>query len=257
MRSNEVARLAGVSVRTLRHYHQLGILPEPARSTNGYRSYTLADVGRLLRIRRLVDVGVPLERVPEFLELSGTPENDGGMDGDALLAELDGELAAAIDRLQRRRDEIARLRLERRRPDEPPGMAALAAFGARAGSGLAEFERDASQLVARLTSDTHGADMEQFAASLLAADGGSGLVEVVERFQDLPADADDAAIGAVVEDYVALLRPALAGFLASASGRRLRAADTVELADLMDDPRLNAAQAEALRLLGDRLDDEA
>ncbi|HJF65313.1 MAG TPA: MerR family DNA-binding transcriptional regulator [Slackia equolifaciens] len=46
MRSKEVAEFAGVTVRTLRHYHQLGILPEPPRSANGYREYGAVDVAR-------------------------------------------------------------------------------------------------------------------------------------------------------------------------------------------------------------------
>ena len=51
MRSNEVAKLAGVTVRTLRHYHQLGLLSEPPRRANGYRDYSPADVARVLRIK--------------------------------------------------------------------------------------------------------------------------------------------------------------------------------------------------------------
>ena len=49
MRSNDVAKLAGVTVRTLRHYHQLGLLSEPPRRANGYRDYSPADVARVLR----------------------------------------------------------------------------------------------------------------------------------------------------------------------------------------------------------------
>lgn len=41
MRIGEVAALAGVSARAVRHYHQRGLQPEPARLANGYREYTL------------------------------------------------------------------------------------------------------------------------------------------------------------------------------------------------------------------------
>ena len=51
MRSGEIARLAGVTVRTLRHYRSIGLLPEPNRSDNGYCEYTLDDLLRLLRIK--------------------------------------------------------------------------------------------------------------------------------------------------------------------------------------------------------------
>lgn len=41
MRIGEYAALVGVSTRTVRHYHHLGLLPEPARLSNGYRDYRL------------------------------------------------------------------------------------------------------------------------------------------------------------------------------------------------------------------------
>ena len=53
MKSSEIAKLAGVSVRTLRHYHAIGLLPEPPRGENGYRDYSAGDLARLLRIKRL------------------------------------------------------------------------------------------------------------------------------------------------------------------------------------------------------------
>ena len=96
MRSGEVARLAGVSVRTLRHYHQIGVLPEPHRRGGGYRDYDVHDLIRLLRIRRLASLGIPLERIPALL--------DEDQDAGDVLAELDGELADQIARLTRQRE---------------------------------------------------------------------------------------------------------------------------------------------------------
>ena len=49
----EVARLAGVSVRTLHHYDAVGLLPPSARSEAGYRLYTDPDLERLQQILRL------------------------------------------------------------------------------------------------------------------------------------------------------------------------------------------------------------
>ena len=63
MRSKEMAKLAGVSVRTLRHYHSLGLMPEPERSANGYRDYSPADLARLLRIKRLASLGLDRKSV--------------------------------------------------------------------------------------------------------------------------------------------------------------------------------------------------
>ena len=51
----------------MRHYHQIGLLPEPERDASGYRSYAAPDVVRLIRIRTLAEAGVPLARVQELL----------------------------------------------------------------------------------------------------------------------------------------------------------------------------------------------
>lgn len=71
MRIGEVAALAGVSTRTVRHYHDIKVLPEPERRLNGYREYSILDAVRLLRIRHLVAIGLPLEKVSDLLEPVG------------------------------------------------------------------------------------------------------------------------------------------------------------------------------------------
>lgn len=63
----QIAAIAQVSPRAIRHYHRAGILPEPARSPNGYRDYSVLDLTRLLRIRRLIGLGLPLQRIAETL----------------------------------------------------------------------------------------------------------------------------------------------------------------------------------------------
>lgn len=63
MRISEVARAAGCSVRAVRHYHLSGALPEPERSSNGYREYGIGDLTDLLRVRTLVEAGIPLTEI--------------------------------------------------------------------------------------------------------------------------------------------------------------------------------------------------
>lgn len=117
MRSNEVARLAGVTVRTLRHYHALGLLPEPPRAANGYRDYAPADVAQVLRVKRLASLGFPLARVGEVM--AQMDAGGAGPAADDPLAELDRELEQKIARLEEKRRVIASLRAERLRPDLP------------------------------------------------------------------------------------------------------------------------------------------
>ena len=64
----QLASYAGVTVRAVRHYHQIGLLPEPERDASGYRTYQAAAVVRLIRIRTLAEAGVPLARVRELLD---------------------------------------------------------------------------------------------------------------------------------------------------------------------------------------------
>ncbi|GGV18128.1 hypothetical protein GCM10010182_44270 [Actinomadura cremea] len=116
MRSSELAALAGVTVRTLRHYHQIGILDEPERSVNGYRDYDVRHLSRLVRITRLAELGLPLAALPDVLD---DPEA-----AETLLDELDRQAAAEIERLTSRRADIARVRRHGAMPDLPPEMAA-------------------------------------------------------------------------------------------------------------------------------------
>lgn len=64
----ELARLTGVSVRTLHHYHEIGLLCPSQRSESGYRLYTEGDIARLQQIKSLRHMGFSLEDVRACLE---------------------------------------------------------------------------------------------------------------------------------------------------------------------------------------------
>lgn len=65
---SEVARLAGVSVRTLRHYDAIGLLPPGRVAANGYRYYGRPELLRLQRILLLRELGVPLPSIARILD---------------------------------------------------------------------------------------------------------------------------------------------------------------------------------------------
>lgn len=112
MLSKDVAHLSGVTVRTLRHYHQMGILPEPPRRENGYREYGAVDVARVLRIKRLASLGLTLEQIGSILkkEASG---GAGAPEGAAELLDcIDAELEAQISLLEKRRRMVSLLKKE-------------------------------------------------------------------------------------------------------------------------------------------------
>lgn len=98
----QLAAHAGVTVRAVRHYHRIGLLPEPDRDRSGYRTYDAAAVVRLIRIHVLASAGVPLARVEELLD-AGTEEFT------AAVADIDAGLRAEVRRLQATRRRLARL----------------------------------------------------------------------------------------------------------------------------------------------------
>ena len=98
----QLAAYAGVTTRAVRHYHQIGLLPEPERDASGYRTYAAPDVVRLIRIRTLAEAGVPLARVEELLDA----DEEGFT---SAVAEVDRRLRGEIRELQEHRRRIAKL----------------------------------------------------------------------------------------------------------------------------------------------------
>ena len=117
--TREVAELAGTTVNTVRHYHHEGLLEQPDRMSNGYKQYQVRHLVRLLQIRRLRELGVPLDRIEQ---VGATGENS----TEALEA-IDADLAASIERLQRARAEIRAILAGSSVTDVPAGFENVAA----------------------------------------------------------------------------------------------------------------------------------
>src|SRR4051812_8894446 len=94
MRTSELARAAGITVRTVRHYHQIGVLAEPVRTANGYRLYSIRDLVRVLRIRQLSSRGIALDDVRAVLD------RESGIAADEILERISARLDAQISALQ-------------------------------------------------------------------------------------------------------------------------------------------------------------
>ncbi|RLV66544.1 MerR family transcriptional regulator [Streptomyces sp. CBMAI 2042] len=121
----DAAAFAGTTPRAIRHYHAIGLLPEPERGGDGRRRYGHQDMIRLLWIRRMAGAGIALDDIRDALTAdtgsvgddrehgdSGGGDVDGG-DGIALiLGRLENSLAAQEAVLRRQRTAVQRMRAE-------------------------------------------------------------------------------------------------------------------------------------------------
>ena len=69
MQIGDVAERTGLSLRTVRHYEEVGLLPEAERSPGGFRLYTDAAVERLLVIKQMKPLEFTLEEMREVLDV--------------------------------------------------------------------------------------------------------------------------------------------------------------------------------------------
>jgi DNA-binding transcriptional MerR regulator len=99
---SQLAAYAGVTVRAVRHYHQIGLLPEPERDASGYRRYGARAVVSLIKIRTLASAGVPLSAIGQMLEADAPAFAEA-------VQRIDGQLRDEIERLETSRKQIARL----------------------------------------------------------------------------------------------------------------------------------------------------
>jgi len=101
MHIGEVAQRTELSLRTLRHYDEIGLVRPSGRSDGGFRLYAEEDVERLLVIRRMKPLGFSLEQMAEVMEHVGTLAAGTSSDAREQLTTI---LAEAVER---------RVRLER------------------------------------------------------------------------------------------------------------------------------------------------
>ncbi|TCP45809.1 DNA-binding transcriptional MerR regulator [Tamaricihabitans halophyticus] len=184
--TREIAELAGTSLRAVRHYHEVGLLAEPERRANGYKQYGVAHLVRLLRIKRLVDLGFSLTQIAEMGDADDHPEQ--------ALRTLDAELAATIERLQRARVELGYI-LQKSAPTELPPEFVPAATE----TPMSKEDRTFLTVLGRV----------------LGPEGMASYAGLVRRpiidpvgleFENLPADADERARVDLAERLVPLVQ---------------------------------------------------
>ncbi|MGG7307807.1 MerR family transcriptional regulator [Curtobacterium sp. AB451] len=95
MHIGELAERAGMSLRTIRHYDEVGLLVPSGRTTGGFRVYTDEDLERLLVIRRMKPLGFTLDEMAELLRVVEGLADQDPEHAPALAARLDEFLADA------------------------------------------------------------------------------------------------------------------------------------------------------------------
>jgi methyltransferase (TIGR00027 family) len=103
LRIGELAKHAGLTVRTLHHYDHIGLLCPSARSESGFRLYSQADVVRLHRIQALKQFGCSLSDIGAFLAEPGASPIE-------LITQQMSVLDEQVQRAQALRDRLFRLR---------------------------------------------------------------------------------------------------------------------------------------------------
>ena len=115
MQIGELADRAEMSLRTIRHYDEVGLLTPSGRSDGGFRLYTDADFSRLMVIRRMKPLGFSLDEMAELLRvvdaLGAADDADGAESGGGAVrdtrARLDAFIADAAERRARLERQLA------------------------------------------------------------------------------------------------------------------------------------------------------
>ncbi len=196
----QLARSVGVSVKTVRVYHDKGLLPEPERDASGYRRYGADDAIDLIKIRTLAEAGVPLARIRDLRAA-------GDASFQQALGQIDDELTDRIRDLRATRDRLRRLAAGRLAPlpeDVGSQLEQLARWGFT--QAWVDLQRDL-WILAFATHPDHAFTLFRDQAEMLANPALRQLFLAYDQARGLDADdprVDDLAdriVGATLERY--------------------------------------------------------
>lgn len=199
----EVADLLGVTPRTVRHYHAIGVLPEPPRDASGYRRYGGKEVVELARIVRLRGLGMPLAQIAERITSDGSSELSLRDALNGLADELDTEIAQLVASRDRLRE------LARSETFDQPAKALAQALQDQGVLGPADDLRPGESWAAAVLDALHpqGIPGVIAEASRLFGDASAvaSLAPLRRRLSKLGARSSDADIEALAADVAAML----------------------------------------------------
>lgn len=168
--TQRLAEIANTTVNSIRHYHKVGLLPQPDRAANGYKHYEVTHLIRLIEIKRLTELGISLPQIAA-MDRSDT-------DSLRAMRSLDAHLEGTIDRLSRVRADLALILTHQVPAVTSPGFAAIA-------SDFSETQRSLLAIYAKVFDD---AALKAFRQAL------SEPTEADKEFDRLPEHADETRI---------------------------------------------------------------
>ncbi|MBM7387009.1 DNA-binding transcriptional MerR regulator [Clavibacter michiganensis] len=216
VRIGDAAAFVGTTPRAIRHYHRIGLLPEPERGADDRRRYGYAEMIRLLWIRRMADAGIALDDIRDAFadpapagadagagaDDRETPGADSDADVAGILARLEATLDAQEAELRRRRAAVRRMRARGSRLGLLSDSVATRLEGLPAGSlrpadldDLLVVERVLGPLGAALNATRHIA-----IATLPGLRAASDRVEAAEEALDDTVAVDDPRVAEVAAE---------------------------------------------------------
>ncbi|MFJ2154281.1 MerR family transcriptional regulator [Streptomyces microflavus] len=111
MQIGEVAARTELSLRTIRHYEETGLVIPSARSQGGFRLYTETDIARLMVIRRMKPLGFTLDQMRDLLDATDRLDSDDALDSGerkALLKRVRTYQQAAAEQVEKLRIQLER-----------------------------------------------------------------------------------------------------------------------------------------------------
>lgn len=261
MKSKELAEFTGVTIRTLRHYHALGLLEEPPRNTNGYREYRAADAAQVLRIKHMRSLGFSLHQIKELFATHPRPTTM-----DEAIDELDRELAEEARRIEEQRALLRHLRETDSDPDAPIEFSEYLRCLRESGASNALLDAERSGLyLAKRESALANKDLSavsDFLALLTEGKNAAQYVRLSELFYSLAPDCPESQRQELIEDFsqwfVTQILRGVEMFDWDMTSFEDSLPSNFEVLDKLDDEELNEAQldvsdriiARSLELLG-------
>ena len=204
LRIGELARLSGVTPRTIRHYESLGLLPAAHRGPSGYREYQPQAVVAIAEIRRLRALGMPLSAIAEARRRD---EDPGSLA--THLRELKGDIDMQSAQLARRRRSLDDLEAAVGRGEtvlgagEPEVFDAVRSLLVDAGASARAVEeaRRVFAVLASLALPDSWTEVVEAGLALVRRDeqtrcGWVQALEIAAELRDLPVDDPAVAIAA-------------------------------------------------------------